>query len=232
MKATILLLISVFVLNVQSFANHVLSDLHIVNPQNEPLAVQIDNQLLTEPAVEHIFENIRPGNHRVKLAKVHFDRFGRRRVQVINVQNIRIEPSSVNTAVVNAYNELFVINVEQKRPRVPVVCATGQINPVHPIISVRPVGVLEHDFNQFLSTVNRQNFESTKLGMMRTFIHQNQFTSIQVKILMNALTFESSKLEIAKIAFVKVVDQNNYYLVNDAFTFESSIRQLNRAIYG
>ena len=34
-------------------------------------------------------------------------------------------------------------------------------------------------------------------------------------------TFENNRLEIAKYAYGKTVDKGNYFVVNDAFTFNS-----------
>lgn len=232
MKTTILLLASVFVLNVESFANRAFSDLRIVNPQNEALAVQIGQEPFGLAAAEHIFEGLHPGHYRVKLAEVHFDRFGRKSLRVISIQNIHIKPATRNTAVINAYNQLYIVNSQRIRVRPVISCATDHVNAPRPIIPARPIGVSEYDFNQFLTVVHRQNFDSTRKDLMRNFILQNQLTSVQVKVLMENLTFESARLEIAKLAFANVIDQNNYYVVNDAFTFESSIRQLNRALYG
>jgi hypothetical protein len=47
---------------------------------------------------------------------------------------------------------------------------------------------------------------------------------------MKLFSFEATKLEFAKYAYNKVSDKENYYLVNDAFQFESSIEELNENI--
>lgn len=44
------------------------------------------------------------------------------------------------------------------------------------------------------------------------------------------MTFEENKLTIAKYAYTKTADPNNYFQLNDAFTFESSIDELNAYI--
>ena len=41
---------------------------------------------------------------------------------------------------------------------------------------------------------------------------------------------ESTKLEFAKYAYKRTYDIENYYKVNDAFTFESSIEELDAYI--
>ena len=48
--------------------------------------------------------------------------------------------------------------------------------------------------------------------------------------IMMAFDFEASKVEFAKFAYGHTYDVNNYYKVNDAFEFESSIDELNRSI--
>jgi hypothetical protein len=54
----------------------------------------------------------------------------------------------------------------------------------------------------------------------------------QVKEIMLLFSFEASKLEFAKFAYPYVFDQGNYFKLNDAFTFESSIEELNNFING
>jgi hypothetical protein len=46
--------------------------------------------------------------------------------------------------------------------------------------------------------------------------------------MMGEFTFESQKLEYAKFAYPYTYDRANYYKINDAFGFESSIRDLEK----
>ena len=45
-------------------------------------------------------------------------------------------------------------------------------------------------------------------------------------------TFEDTRLDLAKYAYGHTFDIGNYYKLNDAFTFESSIDELNKYIRG
>jgi hypothetical protein len=51
-------------------------------------------------------------------------------------------------------------------------------------------------------------------------------TAAQIAGLVKMMTFESNKLALAKAAYPNCIDRNNYYLVNDAFTFSSSVTEL------
>lgn len=233
MKTLIVFFIAVLLSTNYVSANHLSGELQIINPQHGVFSVQIDHGNFKPEASTHIFRNISAGKHFIKLAEINYDRFGRRNINIFNQQEIYIEPGMRNIAVLNAYDELVVVQRERINNHTPVVCGTVQVNPYPvPPIPVQPIGLSEHEFNQFLSMVNRQSFESTRLNLMKNFIQQNNLNSHQVRRLMQALTFESSKLRIAKLAYSSVIDPNNYYVVNDAFTFESSIRQLNRVLYG
>ena len=87
-------------------------------------------------------------------------------------------------------------------------------------------------FDQALSSIDSKNFESSKLTVAKQIVGANCLTCNQVKEIMQLLTFESDKLEFAKFAYKYTWDLNNYYLLNDAFEFESSIDELNRYING
>ena len=45
--------------------------------------------------------------------------------------------------------------------------------------------------------------------------------------LLGLFSFESSKLELAKLAYTKTVNNRKYYKLHDVFWFESSLTELN-----
>lgn len=90
----------------------------------------------------------------------------------------------------------------------------------------------DYEFNMLKNTIENQSFDSSKLETAKSALYKNKITSRQVLELVKMLTFESSKLELAKFAYDRTVDQGNYFVVNNAFTFSSSIDELNRYIRG
>ncbi len=78
-----------------------------------------------------------------------------------------------------------------------------------------------YDFSQAKESLRKEWFENTRMSTAKQIIDRNNFTSQQVKELMLLFTFENNRLEIAKYAYGKTVDKGNYFVVNDAFTFNS-----------
>jgi hypothetical protein len=64
----------------------------------------------------------------------------------------------------------------------------------------------------------------------RQIISSSCVTTAQVKTLMALFTFEDSKLTFAKEAYARTYDIGNYWMLSDAFTFSSSIDDLNNYI--
>ncbi len=87
-------------------------------------------------------------------------------------------------------------------------------------------GMSQIDFSALKNSVNAQSFDSSKLTIAKQGVANNNLTSAQVKELLGLFTFESSKLDLAKFAYGHTIDRNNYYQVNDAFTFSSSVDEL------
>jgi hypothetical protein len=92
----------------------------------------------------------------------------------------------------------------------------------------RPMGA--HSFDQALESISSKSFESSKLTIAKQIAGSNCLLCKQVKEIMTLFTFESNRLEFAKYAYKYTWDINNYFLLNDAFEFESSIDELNRYI--
>lgn len=98
--------------------------------------------------------------------------------------------------------------------------------PVHVQEHCGPVAMCANDFAQLKQTISNGSFEGTRLSIFKQALAYNYFTSAQVRDLMDLFWFESSKLEMAKLAYPKTIDQNNYYIVNNGFSFSSSVNEL------
>jgi len=87
------------------------------------------------------------------------------------------------------------------------------------------------DFTQAKETLRREWFENTRLETAKQIIDRNYFTSQQVKEMVLLFTFENNRLDIAKYAYGKTVDKGNYFMLNDAFTFNNNKEALKEYIH-
>ena len=86
------------------------------------------------------------------------------------------------------------------------------------------------DFYQAKETLRREIFENTRVTLAKQIINVNYFTASQVKEIVNMFSNENNKLDIAKYAYRKTTDKNNYYLINDVFAYSNSKDELARFI--
>lgn len=91
-------------------------------------------------------------------------------------------------------------------------------------------GMSMASFNKLRMMIGNTAFLSTKLNLAKQAITANGILSAQVEELMKQLDFETDRLNLAKFAYLHTVDKNNYFIVNNAFDFDSSIVQLERYI--
>jgi hypothetical protein len=93
-----------------------------------------------------------------------------------------------------------------------------------------PYPMSDLDFRDVKNSIASKTFEDSKLTIAKQVISANCLFASEVRQIMQLFTFESSRLEFAKYAFPYTFDQGNYYKLNDAFQFESSIDELNEFI--
>jgi len=88
----------------------------------------------------------------------------------------------------------------------------------------------EYDFSMAKNSIESKSFEDSKLTLAKQVFDSKCMLCIQVKEIMKLFSFEESRLEFAKYAYGYTYDLSNFYIVNDAFSFESSIDELNKYI--
>jgi len=86
-----------------------------------------------------------------------------------------------------------------------------------------PKPVSESDFNNLLNSAKSEKFEDSKIQSIKSSADFHQyFTSEQVKRLINILSHESSKYEVAIYLANKVLDKQNLPLIKDVFRHSST----------
>lgn len=87
------------------------------------------------------------------------------------------------------------------------------------------------NFTQVKYSISSKDFEDSKLRIAKQVISSNCLLCSQVKEIMLLFDFEDTRLKLAKFAYGYTYDIGNYYLLNDAFDFESTIDELSDYIY-
>jgi hypothetical protein len=88
----------------------------------------------------------------------------------------------------------------------------------------------DYEFDRVLDNISKERFENNMLRSATQIINSNYFTSQQVKELLQLFGFENNKLDLAKLAYDKTVDQRNFSIINDVFSYSSSRDELARYI--
>jgi hypothetical protein len=82
-------------------------------------------------------------------------------------------------------------------------------------------------FESAKKNITSQSFEESKLKVAKQVIKSNCMNVKQVKQVLAMFSFEESKLDFAKFAYRYTTDKPNYFELNSAFSFSSSVDELN-----
>ena len=88
----------------------------------------------------------------------------------------------------------------------------------------------ETDFAGALKSIQSRSTTDGKILSAKQIVSNNCLNVMQVKSILKILDTEEAKLDVAKYAYNNTIDKGNYYKINDIFTNESSIDELNKAI--
>jgi len=93
-----------------------------------------------------------------------------------------------------------------------------------------PWPMTKADFEQVKRSIKAKDFEDSKLTLAKQIAASSCFFAEQVRDIMKLFDFEDTKLQFAKFAYTHTFDMGNYFKVNDAFEFETTIEDLNNYI--
>lgn len=85
-------------------------------------------------------------------------------------------------------------------------------------------------FKRALNTIENQSFSSTQLDVAKQVVDANCLSVQQVKAITQIFSFENGRLEFAKYAYHSTHDVDNYFELNDVFSFSASVSELSEYI--
>jgi hypothetical protein len=86
------------------------------------------------------------------------------------------------------------------------------------------------EFDNLVKGIRGQWFASSKMNAAREAVNRNYFHTGQVRQLLQLFSLDSDKLELARLAYRNTTDRNNYYSLNDVFSFQSTRDDLEKYV--
>lgn len=86
------------------------------------------------------------------------------------------------------------------------------------------------EFGQFYRSYAGKSFDKDKMETFYMALKGVYFTTQQIVQMVNVLSFDDNRLELAKAAYDSCVDRENYYKVVDAMTYSSTKEKLREYI--
>lgn len=215
--------IAISLLSFSAMAYHQLSDLRLNVHGYTLFTVALDGRHYPHPDTRYEVRDITPGQHLLEV----FSAGGYYGSTVLFAGYIHIPASSIVNARIDRYGR-FVINTITPKYMAPVVYQPAPV--CVPVSAPVFYPMSDYDFGLLRESVRSKSFDSTRLQVAKQALDSRRLTTHQVRELMDLMWFESTKLELAKFSYPRVVDKERFFLVNDAFSFSSSIDELDRFI--
>ena len=228
---TLVTLLGLFLAATFVSASHLNSNLIIRSNDNYLISAEI-NGIIYPPSEELKIQGINRGNHHVKVYK-HYNSFcgNYRYKESIYRGRVSIPAKSRVVASVGEWSG-FRINRVTPLQNINRGCSPHKPHRRGYTIG-RTLQTENHHYgvNHFASikgAIRNESFDNSKLIVAKQSLRGRNLTSNQVALLMKEFSFEKNRLSFAKYAHKHVIDPENYYVVNNSFSFSSSTRSLDR----
>lgn len=220
----------------------------VIQSQNGlPFTASMNNGAPVQPTTQINFTQVQPGNHFLEVFRAGGTFFGAaNNLQTIFRGMIQVPANMQQIYIINHLNQLVLAQstpltmqglhhanqFQQPMNQIHVGGhGPGMINNPHAGMHGNMAwGMHPQTFQQLLATINATGFDSNRRNIAKQAISTNGVSSQQVLEIIRRMSFESTRLDVAKFAYPFTVDRQNYFIVNNGFSFNSSINQLNRFI--
>lgn len=194
---------------------------------NTPLVVTIDNRDYNKYGSNITIGDLPRGWHDLRVYEYVEYKRGGGRAKLLYSGRIKLEAGSLTECVVDARSGRMRmtssdITVANENPDY----AGDRYSEREKMDNI----LNNSDLNDLKARVESRITDTEKMDLMKSVLSTRKYYTVQVRTMCNWLTFESTKLDFAKWAFKGVLDKNDYWKLEDIFTFSSSKDEFNKYI--
>ncbi len=198
-----------------------LEGLSIESPRTQ-VVVFVDGQQVCRPTYSCFIANLHGGSYRVEVyAARRGDRFERE--DLLFDERVHCLSNEVKEIVIDGSGG------PEHRPE----CRPGR--PDKPgqrpdDCNLREPVMSDRSFNQFVSSLKKQPFESDRNALLENALISSYFTTDQCIRLLDFYTFDSEKKPFLKKIYPRIADKANFFRALDKLTFSSDKEEVNQFI--
>lgn len=151
----------------------------------------------------------------------------RQLILLINTESSRLDLAKLSYRSIvdkNIFNQLFdIFNSQSSKDEL-----TAYVNNYGSNNGNNKVAMNDADFNSLYQSIQMQFIPGEKMNSLTIAFNNKSyyFTSAQVKKLIQLITFESNRLQLAKLSYRTIVDRNNFNQLQDLFNSQASRDEL------
>ena len=242
MKRIFTLVFSFFFV-LSAFASIHPSRLSITSHGNNSIAVEVDGNRYDCMTGALVLNDLSSGYHNVKVYEVRLERRGFRKVELYNLlyaSTLMLKPMHHMNIAINPSGKIKITEEMMRRNgrgngRNDDWNDRGRNNPGRDNDWDDGSNNDGRGYNQPMSdrmflaakeSIRKEGFDRDKLALAKQIISNNILYSSQVKDMMQLFSFDDYKLDFAKYAYARTIDRNNYFIINDGFSFKKSKEEL------
>lgn len=223
MKAIFTLLLATFFTTAFA-ANEGKLTISIASGKN--VSVYVDGRLQRVYDNEITVNSIRPGNHSIQVYRNtnsntnvnnRRNQNADRRGQLLHTSNVYVRPSYHVDVVINRFGKAMVD--ERSLSGANNGWGDDWDSDWNRGYSGYNQAIADHEFNLLMQRIRSTWFG--RLASTKDAINENYFTTMQLRQIVQVFTAESEKLELAKLAYSKLIDRNNFRQIYDLFSYAS-----------
>ena len=212
-------------------ALHAQTKLSVTLVGNAAIRVVIDDRNYICQDNSLTIDDLAPGYHSVKLFLVKKEKWNNPGYgQMVYNANLMLKAQAYTDVVVNRFGKALVD--EQPLSRGDFYDNGGKDwdnnNNNHPVITTPrpPQQMQDNAFVAAREAIRKESFDNNKMSLAKQIADNNYFTTAQVKELVKLFSFDERKLDLAKYAYGRTLDRNNYFMMNEVFSFSKSKEEL------
>ena len=239
----LILALSVFAISAQARG----SELQISLWNNQDFEIQIDQKRFYADC-DFIATDLRPGKHRIRITQRQENCYGNGGSgRVLFNGFVNVPRNSKVIAKVRPNRRIRVLDTIRLRPYGQYGGGTYGSNGGFGQTSIQPIGYTSgggcgngyegnflstYEIDMLIDDLENAWFDSDRVNMVKQRLRHKKLSSYHVKRILLTINFECNRVELAKFAFDRVNDPNNFFLINDVFDFQSSVNEVHDYIHG